>query len=501
MSSVAQILQAMAENAGRRELSRGALIGNTVAGAAQVPAQIIEDRTRDALLKRQQAIQDEQVGFQRNADARATSDQAMQEHAAYLATAKGAALKAAIAAGFSDSTDPKDFNEAKAIKVATDAGYPDLAPTISETHKGLLPKLTSGAPGSVMRDEAGQVVPGSEIPEKKPDYTLNGQRFSGSTNQPITDQVAPAVTPAAAGTHNMRLKGIGDVPVDYVPKKDGTGGTWMYQGKDVTGQLTAIPSAAITIHNDNAQAPELPAWALDSSRPSGDGKNSLDPKILMTPNGLYQAAMNLIDNGQFPPTGRGSDKVAVAQRAAINAKVGAIAAETGMDLPTLRSFFKSNAASLTQQQKMQDSVQGFMATADKNSALLDQTLAKIPDTGSPLFNKPLRDFEKGVLGDENLSQFGTYLRSVQNEYGKIISNPNLSGQLTDSARKEAEDLVSPSATVGQMVASIKALNNEGNNRLVSIGDQIKKIQARMQSGPPGASPMSTSAADPLGIRK
>lgn len=280
--SVAQILQAMAENAGRRELAKGALIGNTIAGAAQVPAQIVEDRTKDALLKRQQAMQDEQLGFARNADARATSDQSMQEHAAYLATAKGAALKAAIAAGFSDSTDPKDFNEAKAIKVATDAGFPDLAPTISETHKGLLPKLTSGAPGSVMRNEAGQVVPGSEIPDKKK-YTprqvlLDGQPADvgfeeGSAKyfkdgEDVTGRVAPYVAPATTATHNMRLKGVGDVPVDYVPNKDGSGGKWLYQGKDVSGDVTAIPAASIQVLNrmGGADQPSATAKAIAEYR-------------------------------------------------------------------------------------------------------------------------------------------------------------------------------------------------------------------------------------------
>ncbi len=212
----------------------------------------------------------------------------------------------------------------------------------------------------------------------------------------------------------------------------------------------------------------------------------------MTPNGLYQAALNYIANGQYPTTGRGSDPVAVAQRAAVTSKVGAIAAASGMDEPALRAFYKANGASLSAQQKMQDSVQGFIATADKNAALLDDSLKKIPDTGSPLFNKPLRSFQKDVLGNTDLSQFGTYLQSVQNEYARIISQPNLAGQLTDSARKEAETLLDPKSTVPQMLASLQALKNEGNNRLMSVGEQIQRIQQRIQAGPQGNNPSGST---------
>lgn len=350
----------------------------------------------------------------------------------------------------------------------------------------IAPKKTIGK-DAIETDRYDRTTATNVVPDKKPDYTINGQRFNGATNQPLGDQVAPLAAPAAAQTHTMRLKDVGDVPVDYVPNKDGSGGKWMYQGEDVTGRLTAIPSAAITIHNEQMKGLDLPAWATDASRPSGADANALDANIRMTPNGLHQAAVNYIANGQFPPTGRGTDPIAVAQRAAITSKVGAIAADAGMDVPSLRSFYKANGASLTQQQKAADAATAFLATADKNSELLEKTLAKIPDMGSPLLNAPLRSLDQRALGSVDMAQFKTYLQSVQNEYAKILTQPNLSGQLTDSARKEAEQLVSPDATVAQIVGSLQALRAEGGNRLQSIGDQILKIQKRMQIGSQGAS--------------
>jgi hypothetical protein len=162
--SVESILQALAESSGRRELARGQLWGHAVESIANLPTQITAAREHQRIQALQEARQNEQLGYQRAANTRADSDQARQDQAAALEARRAGALKLGIAAGFGDSQDPKDFDEPKAMKAVIEAGFPELATTISEVHQKFLPKLTSGAAGSVMRDEAGHVVPGSEIP-------------------------------------------------------------------------------------------------------------------------------------------------------------------------------------------------------------------------------------------------------------------------------------------------------------------------------------------------
>lgn len=166
--SVADILQQMAENAGRAQLRRGALIGNTIAQAAAVPGQILDDREKHALLLRQQAMQDATAGYAKNADDRATRDQAMQDAAARTAVETKAALQAGIKAGFGASTDPKDFSVANAARWLTENGHADLVPTVVDVHDKMQPKLTSRAAGSVMSGPDGKVIPGSEVPAAPP---------------------------------------------------------------------------------------------------------------------------------------------------------------------------------------------------------------------------------------------------------------------------------------------------------------------------------------------
>jgi len=298
-----------------------------------------------------------------------------------------------------------------------------------------------------------------------------------------------STTPPQSQAPVMRVKGVGDVPIEIVPGKGNQPSTyWLTtaQGRrQVTPgvDFTAVPAAAVQIFNANAAGggTSLPPWALDDSRPSGPDANVFDKEAHFTPNGLFQAAMGYISAGAFPPTGRGNTPDARAQRAAIESKVGAIVASSGMDLPTLRSALKASGASLAQQQKNFDAVSGFIAAADKNSELLEQALAKMPDSGVPLLNKPLREFEKSIAGNKDMSPILTYLNSVQNEYGRILNGgPNMTGQLTEGARHEAQALLDGRGTVGQLVESIKALRLEGSNRLISVGDQIRAIMNRTQ---------------------
>lgn len=233
--SVAQILEEMAQNAGNAARSRGAIYGNVIAAASQVPGQILDDRERQQVLdaqKQRLANQDARGAAQ---DARQAASDARDQAQQQADLKKQTALKAGIAAGFGDNPDPKAFDVGKAGKVVIDAGYPELVTTIADVHDKLQPKLTSGAPGSVMRNPDGSVVANSAIPPTKPDYTIGNQRFSGDAT-PIGPRV---ITPPAAPV-------LGS-PADAVTRYANE------QGLDPTTMTTAQVNAALKQHTDATQ--------------------------------------------------------------------------------------------------------------------------------------------------------------------------------------------------------------------------------------------------------
>lgn len=361
----------------------------------------------------------------------------------------------------------------------------------------------AGAPPDKILDVVNSLIDPNDrasLEAKAAETKLKGaQAKEAESRARAIDQYGGTGAPPASQHIDARMKGefakFGDVPLEFKPGRTAadpgryfinlpTGAREVFPGRD----FVKVPPSQVIV-NQAAQAAfaNMPAWATDASRPNAKdpASNTIDKNLGRTPNGLYQDALNFINDGQYPPSGRGNDPAAQMLRTAIDSKVGAIAADAGMDVPTMRAIFKANAGSLKAMQQYADSAQAFMATADKNMSLLERALEKTPDLGAPVLNKPWREFNQQVLGSEAMSQFRTYLQSIRNEYGKIITSPNLSAQFTDSARHEAGDLLSDDATVGQILESAKALKAEGSNRLASLGEQLGKIRERMQTPPPG----------------
>lgn len=260
------------------------------------------------------------------------------------------------------------------------------------------------------------------------------------------------------------------------------------------GPLTAEQRATNAVAQQNAATSRghLTEELRHNKAFEADGINADSPDAAAAADVLGRF---LSDTGKMPAGFRVYGKDSAKFYMSVATAADKYAKGAGTTLAGNAASFSANQGSLNTQQKFYDSASAFLATADKNSALLEDSLKKIPDVRSPIFNKPLRAFAGSVQGDPNMAQMATYLTSVQNEYAKILTNPNLTGQLTDAARKDAQQLLSPDATVPQMLASIRALRSEGGNRLGSIGSQIATIKGRIQT--PGApAPTSGGAAVP-----
>lgn len=231
---------------------------------------------------------------------------------------------------------------------------------------------------------------------------------------------------------------------------------------------------------------------IDKDQAAAKRDPNADAAPSLTPQALDVTARLFAQTGQLPPMGMGKEGARVRQ-AIINR-----AAELGgadLDIGGNKAAYGADKASLGKLQAQTDAVSAFETTATKNAGLLDDILKKLPDSGTSLLNKPLRAAST-ALGSEDMATFNTLRQSVANEYARIISNPSLAGTMSDSARHEADILLSPDATVGQIRAALKALSSEAANRHSSYQGQIGEIKGRI-GGSKGGAP--ANAADPLGI--
>jgi hypothetical protein len=133
--SVAEILTRLAENAGRKQLARGAIIGDTVAGASAIPAQMVVDRERKALVDQENARQNEALRLRQNEDTRQAAGEARTQTGYLQNQEKEQTLRGIIEAGF--QADPNTFDDKAAIAAAQQSKYPELVTTIQDIHAKL----------------------------------------------------------------------------------------------------------------------------------------------------------------------------------------------------------------------------------------------------------------------------------------------------------------------------------------------------------------------------
>lgn len=206
----------------------------------------------------------------------------------------------------------------------------------------------------------------------------------------------------------------------------------------------------------------------------------------LTDAGLDAAALNFAKTGQMPNLGMGS--------ADLKAKIINRSAELmpKLDIAGNKADFKANQDSLVQATKLKDALASFENTAVKNMQILETSAKKVVDSGSPFLNKPLRSIDEKALGSTELPIYRAARQIVVNEVAKLTSNPNLTGQLSDSARHEIESLMPPDMTLAQLLALLPVLKQDMANRTSSIDQQIQAIRGRISGG--------ATKADPLGIR-
>jgi hypothetical protein len=220
----------------------------------------------------------------------------------------------------------------------------------------------------------------------------------------------------------------------------------------------------------------VPMLSIAAASNTGAGKPAADvaKQFGMSPEAFDQAAEKYYSAGTLPPPGRGPAGPALG-RAIMNRTAEL---HPGASLSEGSAEYKANSDSLKKIQSSFDSVAAFENTANKNLDLFTNLAQKAIDSGIPLINAPLRTAAT-MLGSQDQAALNTARQVAINEIAKVTSNPSLSGQLSDSARKEIEAFNPQSATVGQTMAVAKVLKQDMANRHQSYQEQIADIKGRI----------------------
>jgi len=148
----------------------------------------------------------------------------------------------------------------------------------------------------------------------------------------------------------------------------------------------------------------------------------------------------------------------------------------------MRAAYAGDKKSLADLQTKRDQIVSFEQTAQKNLDLFLDAAKKIPDTGLPWLNLPLRMLDEKLAGSENMAAVNAARQVANNEIAKVTSGGGLSGVLSDSARHEVEAYNPKNATLKQTLRVAQILRQDMANRHSSMDNALGDIKSRMASG-------------------
>lgn len=259
-----------------------------------------------------------------------------------------------------------------------------------------------------------------------------------------------------------------------------------YGGKDVSGAAGAEVYPLLPLL-EKAYAAEQSAKARMIMAGASLAGSAL------TPEAIDMAAEYYRRTGNLPALGRDAQA-----RAKIIARAAEIGQDRGSDIATNKANLHADQGSLASLQKNTDALNAFETTAGQNLDRFIAAAQAVVDKGSPYLNTPLRKLDEKLLGSPEMVAFNVARKVALTEIAKVLTNPSLAGQLSDSARHEVESLIGPDATLAQIHAAAKILRADMVSRRESYAAQIREIKGRIAGKPEVAD--DDKNADPLGIR-
>lgn len=231
----------------------------------------------------------------------------------------------------------------------------------------------------------------------------------------------------------------------------------------------------------NAETQRMQEDRMRTQGPTGSSGGAA-PKSSLSEEALNQSADRFYSTGVLPPLGAGAaaaaDKRAIMQRSA-ERHPGAILAKNSAE-------YSANKASYGKVTGQLDAVSSFEQTGLKNLEMFKELAEKVPDTGIPWLNAPIRTVSAGLVGDANMAAFNAARQVALTEISRVVSNPGLTGVLSDSAREEVLRLIPESATFAQIKKVADTLTRDMANRKQSLEEQKNIIEMRL--GGTGAAP-------------
>lgn len=213
------------------------------------------------------------------------------------------------------------------------------------------------------------------------------------------------------------------------------------------------------------------------------------------PMGLSQDALDngaafLILNGRLPMglSRQGPEAMqAIQNRAAEMTKKAGLTPE---EFAAAGPLTRQKLGAYLQLEKNRNAIQAYEAMLGLNIDILKELSGKVSRTGSPYVNRPVLWLQQNATGDADVAEYLFQVQTVSTEIARVLNNPNLTGQLTDTARKELQSVVRGELNPQQMDRVLARAKVDASNRSKSFDTQADKLIKEIKD------PLHRSDAEP-----
>lgn len=188
-------------------------------------------------------------------------------------------------------------------------------------------------------------------------------------------------------------------------------------------------------------------------------------------------------------------------REALREKTAQIAKEIGLSpqqLATLGPENKSKFMALNAVEKDLAAIRPFDAMLDTNAKIAIDLGKKISEnrTNSQILNKPITWVQQNAADNPDIAEYLFQIQTVRTEGARILNNPRLVGQLTDSARHEMGDVVNGNMPLGQVTRVLERMMSDGKNRVRAIEEEATRLRSDIRGSAEAPKPKVETPASP-----
>jgi hypothetical protein len=183
---------------------------------------------------------------------------------------------------------------------------------------------------------------------------------------------------------------------------------------------------------------------------------------------------------------------------AVDERVPERATELGLsaaDVGTNKAIRVSTQAALTANTKDLATLKPYANMLDQNAEILKGLAAKAIKTDAALANRPINWLRTNATDNPDVADFLAQMEIVKNEATRVISNPRLVGQMTDTARQEIETVINGTMPLEATTRVLERLQNDSQRRVTTMEAQQTALQGTLKEMFPGGDGKKSAPAE------